>query len=146
MTKKGCFSLCLMLLMLLTVTFSSVSAQDADLSNMNNAQLIQLLQAIMLKLGSDEPENAETPEPTMTPTPIAALGSDPLAEYDDEQLLLLLQMITDRLDTAEKTPEPGNDAVRYEIYEIKKLIIEKLPDHMFIQKDPETDEPGKNEK
>lgn len=69
---------------------------------------------------------------------------------DDAQLLALLQAILQKLedDETDETPaaepaetpeailmeEPAQDPISFEIYENKKLTVEKLPDYMFIRR------------
>ena len=143
MRRNSFFLILSVVLVMVTISFRSSFAQNVDLSDMDNAQLMQLLQTIMQQLDSDRPDPTGTPLPTLTPTPTATpvFASDPLADYSDEELMLLLQLITDRLATgeyaAEKTPKPENTEGNFEIYELKKLIIERIPDYMFIQNEPD---------
>ena len=72
----------------------------------------------------------------------------------NEELLLLLQSIMERLDQQEEdpetraamdlTPEPAG----FSVYENKKLTIEELPEYMFIQPTqppkPEKSQPSKD--
>ena len=115
MRKKSALLILFIILFMLTVTFSSSSAQDIDLSNMDNAQLMALLQAIMEKLEDS--------------------GS---GIQDPEQL---------SAGSGQQTEEGGNQEAgerKFQIYENKKLILERMPDFMFIQNMPETEEPDKD--
>ena len=71
-----------------------------------------------------------------------------LDSMDDAQLEELLKSIMQKLDTGDQaeetpepelpeipTPEPTAEAVRFEIYEIKKLTRSRLPDQLFVPKD-----------
>ena len=73
-----------------------------------------------------------------------------LDSMDDAQLEELLKSIMQKLDTGEQaeetpeaepelpeipTPEPTAEAVRFEIYEIKKLTRSRMPDQLFVPKD-----------
>ena len=103
--------------------------------------LIQLLQ--MQGTG-----NASAPTETPTPisTPIPALIPDPYEDLTDEQLkLLLIQLLLDQQGSDEAkqtvdeiapavpTLETNTEMPENKIYELKKLIVEKLPEYMFIQ-------------
>ena len=115
MRKKSALLILFIILFMLTVTFSSSSAQDIDLSNMDNAQLMALLQAIMEKLEDS--------------------GS---GIQDPEQL---------SASSGQQTEEGGNQEAgerKFQIYENKKLILERMPDYMFYQ--PPTEAPDKEDK
>ncbi len=79
---------------------------------MNNEQLLQLLQKIIDRLGSEESGEEKTPGP------------------ESESVI----------PAASRTPGPG----RFSIYENGKLIIEALPEYMFIQ--PENNPDTANQK
>ena len=104
---------------MLVLSVTPVFAQEADISNMTNEQLLLLLQSIMQKLEQDE-TSSETVE-----TASSGPAGGPLAVNDTETAP------TFRL---------------FRIYENKKLIIEALPDYMFVQPEKETEEPEKEKK
>ena len=106
------------------------------------------------------PTNTPTAVPTYTPTAVPTFTPVPtdtpqavpdVSQIDDEeQLRALMAEIMQRLNgsetqAAEETPEPEipeiptleptSEAVRFEIYEIKKLTRNRLPDQLFIPKD-----------
>ena len=121
MGRKGLLIVLSVILVMTAIFVSSVSAQDVDISNMDNAQLMQLLQAIMLKLGSPDDPAAQT------------VGTEEISE-------------------PEGTPVPDEypEKSAFSIWKNKKLMIEALPDYMFIQKiqneSENEQEPGKNQK
>ena len=87
-----------------TLSFSCSSAQNIDVSNMDNAQLLELLQAIMQKLETEGSEAGTVKETPGSPVGTAKTGEAPI-ELD-----------------------------KFQIYENKKLILERLPDWYFVQK------------
>ncbi|MBQ6508158.1 MAG: hypothetical protein IJI07_01670 [Flexilinea sp.] len=108
-------------LLLLTASVASVFAQDIDLENMDNAQLTELLQQIMQKLEQKDLSADETDQET---SPVGSVAAVPAAD-----------------------PEPTPEAVVFSIYENKKLMIEKLPEYMFIQptQPPKPEKPEKKD-
>lgn len=151
MKKATLFLMMFLILVLTVISAGPCFAQDADLSEMDNAQLMELLQSIMLQLESEESSAAETPEPLPTPTPTPTAmpvpEADPFADLDNDQLLFLLDLITNKLEAngalAAETAEPVPTAVKHEIYQLKKLMIERLPDYLYIQDEPQIEEPEK---
>ncbi|MBQ6508157.1 MAG: hypothetical protein IJI07_01665 [Flexilinea sp.] len=153
-----------MTLAVFIITFAHVSAQDIDVGGMDNAQLTELLLQIMQKLDQTE-EPAETPKPTATPTPVPT--NTPLPELSDDkaELEALLTAIMQKLQEEPEEPaaapeipavaaavseteaEPAGDILSFTIYENKKLMIEKLPEYMFIQptQPPKPDKPEKKD-
>ena len=148
-----------MILTVFAIFIVPVSAQDIDISDMDNALLMELLQSIMQKLNEPE-EEIPTPTPTAIPTPTATPEPIPdVSQIDNnEQLLALMQAIMQKLEANENggsaaTPETESavqelvvtlipesipesiiEEVQHEIYENKKLILERIPDDRFIQK------------
>lgn len=120
MAKK--FQIILLCLIFLLVSVFSVSAQDVNVDDLSNEQLMELLQAIMQKL---EDGNSEKP-----------LQTDP--EGDE----------TTVGSTIENASETVAEAPRFQIYENKKLILERIPDDRFIQKQDKSPEkePGSKKK
>lgn len=117
--KKSIF-LILVLIAAAAGMVSAVSAQDIDVDNMSNEQLILLLQSIMQKLSEDE--TAEQIEETPVPTEVIEL-------------------------MPEITPEALMEAAHFQIYDNKKLILERIPDDRFIPKDTgKDDNPDKDKK
>ena len=156
MRNKRVFPIIIYVIMVLVFSFASVSAQNVD--NMSNEELTTLLLQIMQKLEQTE-EPAETPEPTPTPTPEPT--KEPLPELSDDkaELEALLMAIMQKLDQKEETeaaPEkpagtmvPVSEAGEKEensIWDNKKLIIEGLPEYMFIQptEAPKPEKPAPN--
>ena len=94
-------------------------------------------------------------------SPVSAQETD-IDSMTNEELLLLLQSILQKLDQDETSPEtvePSSPSptprplaenntetgIRlFQVYENKKLIIEALPSYMFIQPTQEVSEPDKN--
>ena len=116
MKNKAVFLVLFIILAIMVFSFSPVSAQDIDVENMDNAQLLQLLEAIMLKLEAEETEEPGEPFPAGTEVPVISV-----ARYSDGKI--------------------------FHIYENKKLILERIPDDRFIQKnDSGTDNKKDNKK
>ena len=104
MKIKG-FVLFLFIILLMTgIFFASVSAQDIDIQNMDNAQLLELLQAIMQKLEAEGSEAGTVEVTSGSPAGTAEVGEAPI------------------------------ELNKFQIYENKKLILERLPDWYFVQK------------
>ena len=104
MIDKTVFLKLLLILGLLMISAVSVSAQDIDVSTMDNAELLELLQAILNKLETEETEGTAEPLPEGTAVPVISV-----ARFSDGKL--------------------------FTIYENKKLILERIPDSYFVQKD-----------
>ena len=143
MRNKRVFLIIFCVVMMLGFSIALVSAQDVD--NMSNEELTTLLLQIMQKLDQKE-EPAETPEPTPTPTPEPTKAPVPELSDDKAELEALLTAIMQKLDQKEGTetaPEkpagtmvPAVDMAEKDensIWDDKKLIIEGLPEYMFIQ-------------
>lgn len=167
MNKRNILLIFCAFLAMLSVSLGTASAQDYDLSNMDDAQLLELIQAIMNKL--DEPEEAiPSPTPTPIPAPTAAPQTIPDVDRisDPAQLNSLMQMILNKLNsdgngdsTAESSeaelpsqepaaviqPENTPEAAHYQVYDNKKMILERVPDDRFIPKPREEkdSQPGK---
>lgn len=94
-------------------------------------------------------------------TSVSAQDFD-LSDMDNAQLIALLQVIMQKLETegTNETAEPlpagtevpvisvarFSDGKLFQIYGNKKLIIESIPGYMFYQPPEETPEPEKNDK
>ena len=109
MRNKRIFLIFFTVLVILAATIVSVSAQDIDVDSMDNEQLTALLLQILGKLQQDETPAAET-DPDISETP--ASTAEPVPAADLEAIEEIIQIT---------------------IYDDKKLIIEKLPEYMFIQ-------------
>lgn len=103
----------------------------------------------------DQPEEvAETPELTATPTPVPTNTPRPELSDDPAELEALMIAIKQKLQNEESqesetvstdesqnepvpmaamTPLPEPEPMKFSIWDNKKLIIEALPEHMFIQ-------------
>ena len=111
MRQRSLFAVLVMMFLLFTIS-AGVLAQDIDIDSMSNEQLGDLLMLILQRLEQGE-KSAETPDaPELTGTPAPAV---------------------DLLNIAE--------AVKYRIYQNKKLIIEQIPGYYFIQINTDEDEP-----
>ena len=101
--KRKCILLLLMISAVFGVFCNFASAQDIDIRNMDNEQLMVLLQAIMQKLEQEEISAAAPDEaPAAVPVPTATA----------------------------MLPEP--EIRTFQIYQNKKLILERLPDYYFV--------------
>ena len=105
MGKKHFVFILLFFLVIFTL-LAAVSAQDVDIDSMDREQLLMLIQLIQSKLLNDEP--ADVPDAEATPEPKGPV-----------------------IPAATPTPE----LKIFSIYENKKLMIEALPEYMFIPKD-----------
>ena len=152
--KRYWIFLILTVLPVFAVSVFSAHAQEINVDSLDNEQLATLLLQIMQQL-EQTGEAAETPEPTPTPTPEPAKAALPELSDDKAELEALLKAIMQKLQedqeetaataeasASETEPEPAGDPPSFTIYENKKLIIEKLPEYMFIQ----PTEPPKPEK
>ena len=158
MRNTRIYPIIICVIMTLIFSFASVSAQNVD--NMSSEELTTLLLQIMQKLEQTE-EPAETPEPTPTPTPEPTKAPLPELSDDKAELEALLTAIMQKLQeepaVAPETPaaaavseteaEPAGDVISFSIYENKKLMIEKLPEYMFIQptQPPKPEKPEKKD-
>lgn len=150
--KRSLFLILFAVLVMVMESFTYVSAQDVD--NMSNEQLTELLLQIMQRLDQSG-EAAEmpepTPEPTSTATPVPTEIPEPELSDDRAELDALLTAIMQKLQQEdEQKPAPVSvpEEEANSIWEDKKLIIEALPGHMFIQPTqpvkPERDTPNNN--
>ena len=100
-----------MVLVVLVFTIASVSAQeDIDVDSMDNEQLTTLLLQILNKLQQEEAPAVETDPESVKPASEEATAV-PAAD-----------------------PETIEEIFQITIYDNKKLIVEALPEYMFIQK------------
>ncbi len=106
----------------------SVSAQDFDLDNMDDEQLMLLMEAISQKLQKNK-ESAEEGSDMVTNEPSAADLTN--GAEDTNQTTL---QSSDPFGESEKQVTRAIEAIKYQIYENKKLIIGRMPDSMFVQK------------
>lgn len=90
MNKRYFFLILIAVLSLLFIIAASVSAQDIDVNNMDNAELMALLQAILQKLETDDPQviTAEEPVPAAVPGTPAEPDTDPVSFeiYENKKL------------------------------------------------------------
>ena len=111
--------LLIMTVILTLFTVSAVSqAQEVDLNDLTDEQLLILLQTIMQKL-----QDGETEEPAEVPA-VPETAEEPAP--------------------AVPAPAAEEEEAAFEIYENKKLLVQRLPDSLFVQ--PEDLEPEKTPK
>ena len=96
----------LLIFVIFTVFLTAVSAQDID--NMDKEQLEALLQAITQKLQEYE--------------------TNPEKEQSSDKEV-------QEFSATSPSPTPETKTVKFQIYDNKKLIIDRLPDSMFIRKE-----------
>ena len=107
----------------------SVSAQDFDLDNMDDEQLMLLMEAISQKLQKNK-ESAEEGSDMVTNEPSAADLTN--GAEDTNQTTL---QSSDPFGESEKQVTRAIEAIKYQIYENKKLIISRMPDSYFVPAD-----------
>ena len=111
MRDKYFLSILFMVLVMLVFTIASVSAQEEiNVDSMDNEQLTTLLLQILNKLQQEEDPAAETDPETVKPEIPAEATAVPAA-----------------------ATETIEEVFQITIYDNKKLIIEALPEYMFIQ-------------
>ena len=115
--------LILFVLSSLFLSWFTVSAQDIDISTLSDEQLITLLQSITNRLQSGETETTVESEPEPAEEPVEK-------------------------PAAASTEDPVTEEKKFRIYENKKLILERIPDDRFIQKQDKSPEkePGRKKK
>ena len=106
MPKRSFILILIVLSVMFTLSACPVSAQDTDIDSMTDEQLMLLLQTIMQKLEQGEPD-AEAAENG---------GSEPAAG-----------------PVADRETETVPESRLFRVYENKKLIVEALPEYMFIR-------------
>ena len=106
MPKRSFIPILIALSVMFILSAYPVSAQETDIDSMTDEQLMLLLQAIMQKLEDDE-SDAGTAE-----IPGAGTAAGPVAVND---------------------AETGPESKLFRAYGNKKLIVEALPEYMFIR-------------
>lgn len=107
----------------------SVSAQDFNLDNMDDEQLMLLMEAISQKLQKNGASAEEGSDLAANEPSDADQAKD--AEDPDQEAL------PSRSETSGESGKQVTRAIeakKYQIYENKKLVIGRMPDSMFVQK------------
>ena len=136
MIKRMIVLLLAVILTMSAVSIASVSSQDIDIDNLDKEQLMFLMQAISQKLQEEESFAGEEAN-TAANDPSAA---DPAKDAEDSDQKTL-QSRSGIFSAAEKQVTQVKETKKYQVYENKKLVINRLPDSMFIRKPTGEDEP-----
>lgn len=107
MKKTVVFWILFLITVLSAVFAGTAAAQDVDVDAMSNEELMVLLQSIMQKLENEMIAEGKDPGTTVT-SPSVSAGS-----------------------AAQETEE---ETEKFSVYDNKKLVLERLPDYMFVRK------------
>ena len=115
MKRTGLILISFVILALFTILVGTAAAQnrDIDVDSMSNEEILALLQAIMQKLENDIETDSEKKESETFETAVLAP-----AETDTGKEL------------------SNREPKKFSVYENKKLVVGRLPDYLFIRKQP----------
>ncbi|MBO4292414.1 MAG: hypothetical protein J5898_10955 [Lachnospiraceae bacterium] len=109
MKKTRIFWILFVIPVLFAILAGTAAAQDVDVDAMSNEELMVLLQSIMLKLEQD----------------MIAEGKDPGVVVTSAQ---------PSVSAGTAAQETEEETQKNSVYENKKLVLERLPDYMFVRK------------
>ena len=115
MKRTGLFLISFVILALFTILIGTAAAQNQniDVDSMSNEEIMALLQAIMQKLETEMETDSEKKE-----SETAEISVQAPAEIDTGKEL------------------SNREPKKFSVYENKKLVVGRLPDYLFVRKQP----------